>query len=1089
MSAIATLEELQNDLAALQRVRNRLALAPRSKQPSILAALLPRLLSRLDQLILIDDDQARFQCRQEILNQLTGILAHSLELIRLDPLSHVALVHAVAPLSIRLESMLARTSALSILGVVVPFGHDDGVAQCLPALLQLVDQTAAAAQAPHTLLESRTTGDATTLAFQKASWLLMDALVRASGVEVRSDADRNAAIPSRSWSDLSESVPMATTEAQAVVDANGQGVMDLLLDVLLFWPAVAGTSLTMSLDNSTGISEQGLLRMNLRGRAWDDVYLRQVKYIMVRYALCPVGGGLLRASERAWLIAVLAADNNSMHGRLAMTFLNPVQWTTRKYSGCSVELACSILILVLGDAAASKVLETHASLKAQWEAILGPRPTIQRLMRSPLPVTVASLAVEYIRDHFQSRCLIEQRQSLQLFVELASAIQEPRRGVYWGISVVQRLYRELQVSNVRDSWTKTFYMGCLETAKAVVDALPDDGGNMDGAGHGHAHELLPLGVPEPFGNRRDLNRLLSRQRADRQSRMLQQDDAVYARGLALDMVAELVQEPTLFLDDINDMIQSIVSLTASIIAWTSFESKKNQDALLRALDALRIYWHHALAQPGYDSMARPEHAVAPLLPSILCAATSDSPDSRHLAALWSAELLCRADPAAAIHILQYLRTDSDGNVATLAKKASASLVLSDSMVSVTPAPIGFLDLRCKDTRSSLLETICIDRARNATTIDHSLRTADTQSSCGICYDETMDPSESYSLPCQHNFCRCCWSGYLDTCFTGPPTRIARLACPHHQCNELLAADDVANLRPEIVPAFEEALLSAFVESSPRHRRCPGDNCSIVAHSLSCSPNQAVTCPTCTTRFCFGCSNAPHEPASCESLHEWSRIFDSSTFWVQKNAKPCPSCRAMIEKANGCNHIDCSQCGAAFCWICLAPLRRHLEPHVCNRYDQADNATNDDERRALFFTERYQAHHDAEEFALERIRNIEEQSEVIAERLWYADEDQLDTYAETAATLVTARRFLKYSYVAMWSIRNNSEKGRIFERYQATLENVTERLTRLTDRNLENLYNEQGSLGVHAHFRALAFLSSCVIKYLARVTSLLAQDER
>lgn len=30
---------------------------------------------------------------------------------------------------------------------------------------------------------------------------------------------------------------------------------------------------------------------------------------------------------------------------------------------------------------------------------------------------------------------------------------------------------------------------------------------------------------------------------------------------------------------------------------------------------------------------------------------------------------------------------------------------------------------------------------------------------------------------------------------------------------------------------------------------------------------------------------------------------------------CPTCRYVIDKIDGCNHVKCTNCKAEFCWVC------------------------------------------------------------------------------------------------------------------------------------------------------------------------------
>jgi ariadne-1 len=250
--------------------------------------------------------------------------------------------------------------------------------------------------------------------------------------------------------------------------------------------------------------------------------------------------------------------------------------------------------------------------------------------------------------------------------------------------------------------------------------------------------------------------------------------------------------------------------------------------------------------------------------------------------------------------------------------------------------------------------------------------------------------------------------------------------------------------------------------------------------LSAPPIQL--CSKCSIDFCFSCGNEPHQPARCIDFASWRAIFGSSQYWVKKNAKPCPRCSVPIEKNNGCNHMRCSQCGHDFCWLCLTALGSHLEPHICNRYEPHQSAANEDERRALFFTDRFKAHADAEQFAKREVLAFEEKREKLAnEILWFASDEDLDNLYTAATSLVRARNFLKNSYVAAWAMRNDLEHRDVFESHQANLELFTEKLSQLLLlTKVHQLYIEQGARAIHMHFRAIAFSTGSILKYMDRV---------
>ena len=180
-------------------------------------------------------------------------------------------------------------------------------------------------------------------------------------------------------------------------------------------------------------------------------------------------------------------------------------------------------------------------------------------------------------------------------------------------------------------------------------------------------------------------------------------------------------------------------------------------------------------------------------------------------------------------------------------------------------------------------------------------------------------------------------------------------------------------------------------------------------------------------------------------------------------------------------MQCSNCKTDFCWLCLSLLNSHLEPHICNRYDPADSAEDDFERQALFTFPRYEAHDKAANFATDQYKSFD--PEKLLETFWFLDEDEdPEIMAQAFKTLITGREFLKHSYIAMIGLRKDVYRLKLHEDHHGCLEMFTERLSQLTETNLQSLYKVGGRSGIWLHFRRLTFYTASVTKYMERMTN-------
>jgi len=45
-----------------------------------------------------------------------------------------------------------------------------------------------------------------------------------------------------------------------------------------------------------------------------------------------------------------------------------------------------------------------------------------------------------------------------------------------------------------------------------------------------------------------------------------------------------------------------------------------------------------------------------------------------------------------------------------------------------------------------------------------------------------------------------------------------------------------------------------------------------------------------------------------------------TFKLENNIKDCPRCKTLMNKTDGCNHVECPGCKIDVCWVCLETFK-------------------------------------------------------------------------------------------------------------------------------------------------------------------------
>jgi ariadne-1 len=1127
--------------------------------PRILENLLPRLLAKFDRIntTYAKDENERSRIDQ-IISQCTGIFSHAMDRIRLARTGGFceSLIEVISTF----QSTATTTMAISLLQTGLPFfaaGPESTAGGLdISPVATLVHEAHQALSTstsnPETRQSLGATPTAAQLLYRMSGWLLVDCIAVAAGLSPSSAC----AIPHDKAMNGWDMVNRLSAVAYPL-DLSLDGVFHFVLDVLLYWPT--SSSLTVRdpqnnadlvfPDNSTGLSTEGLLRMQSRNAS--NERLRQLKLVTLNYAL-PLCSQTVKtvgdnhdssaASEmvdlRKRALAVVFDEDRFPHGRVARMYTNHLR--SRSFRGqsqeCTIPLTVYLLFLVLGDRAAIAVLnQTHSDI---WEPIVGNPPAAlgAGLLRGQLPLHVAARVVKFIRDGFQLSPYHDPRaffdadeaKQLEVVVNLVVEMQNTSNDcLFWGIQLIHKFYSEIRVlfrnerGKAYEDFKRIFYRKCLDVCTLVLALLPDhvDIRLRSRTSNREVGRVNQMDIDEMEERQGHAEALVSVHRQRQKNRMLCGSDAALSRRLAYEMISEIVLDPTYDSSATRD-------LCLALFNWVPCEEDDSNDASkASALSSLFQVFLREVPNAAPDARDGILYAI---IPHLLAAACYESPSARLVAIEWSSKLVAMIEPDVSMLICSHLSGDKKDVVSKLARQTVDALRLASTGTAVisTDQATTCCDIRLPECRSvvaqhllSWLEQIqrefgleldaalpvLIDHRFSIQEVlealrsdftgtlrfsglgaqsadcggpsDHGCLVASPQE-CGICFEE-MDVLESIALRCRHAFCKTCWITYLSEQLK-MVSLAGRLSCPNHKCQERVLMSDVSKIHEPLVAPYQDAVLTMLIESCDLYSSCPGPDCAMVACRRQRLPRpETVHCSFCSTSFCFRCRQEPHDPAECSDLEQWNRIYSSSKYWIQTNTKPCPTCKAPIEKNTGCNHMNCTICGTHFCWLCLSHMRLHLEVHSCNTYNPLDSADNDDERRAIFFTERFGSHREAELYCRKRLNHYESESASVADRHWYLSGDQLNDVCDAMEDIADARRFLQYSYVSAWARSIRRERGVArFTQLQASLENLTERLSTLAlAANFESVYHDHR---LASHFRTMSFLREALHTIMNRM---------
>jgi len=89
------------------------------------------------------------------------------------------------------------------------------------------------------------------------------------------------------------------------------------------------------------------------------------------------------------------------------------------------------------------------------------------------------------------------------------------------------------------------------------------------------------------------------------------------------------------------------------------------------------------------------------------------------------------------------------------------------------------------------------------------------------------------------------------------------------------------------------------------------------------------CPVCRVQWCLKCNAQRHQDlgdcAAAAAVRK-GKVEEKADLG-ETGIKPCPKCKTLTEKNNGCNHMTCMRCKQDWCYSCGKTLEKgKLEAH-------------------------------------------------------------------------------------------------------------------------------------------------------------------